>query len=114
LSKNARSAVHNDDLEAPENVLLGTLFGGIATVTSGSNLYHATSCPVTNNDIPIMGNDYRTHAREYAGLPLGSDSERYTRVPKLLGVETDRLNARDAVDDAKETYIQLYRDLKSF
>lgn len=113
LSNNIRGAVHNgDDLEARENILLGALFGGIAALTAGSNLCHAMSYPVANKWHTYHGETIAVLTpASTLDYNVGSDPERYARIAELLGVETDRLDTRDAADAAKEKYIQLQRDL---
>ena len=113
LAGNVRKAVNNgDDLEARSAMLRGALFGAIAGLTAGAHLCHAMAYPV--------GNRYHTYHGETIavltpastlGYNAASDPERFARIARMLGAETDGLSAREAADEARRHYVRLQQDL---
>lgn len=113
LSGNVRRAVHNgDDLEARSAMLKGALFGAIAGLTAGASLCHAMAYPV--------GNEYHTYHGETIavltpastlGYNAASDPERFARIARMLGADTEGMGTREAADRAREEYVRLQRDL---
>lgn len=113
LYSNIRRATHNgDDLQARENMLLGALFGGIASLTAGSNLCHAMSYPVANKWHTYHGETIAvlTPASTF-GYNASSDPKRFEKVAQMLGIDTSGMNGKEAAEKAKEEYIELQRDL---
>lgn len=113
LSSNVREVVNNgENLEARTKMLQGALFGAIAGLSAGAHLCHAMAYPVGNRFHSYHGQTIAVLTPATTlGYNVASDPERFARVGRMLGANTDALSVREAAETAREEYLRLQRDL---
>jgi alcohol dehydrogenase len=112
ITENLRQAVfHGDDLEARDNMLMGSLLGGLALANAGVGAAHALAYP--------LGGNYRVphglanailipHVMEF-NLPAAQ--KQFMMVAQCMGEPVGGLSITDAANAAVQAVQSLCRDI---
>lgn len=111
ISENLRSCVHNgSDLQAREQMLLGSLYAGIGLANAGVTAVHSLSYPLGSRyGVPHgLANTMILPAVMAYNLP--GALEKFTDIAEVMGEVTDNLPLREAASLAVEAVEALIED----
>ncbi|TCP90122.1 alcohol dehydrogenase class IV [Cricetibacter osteomyelitidis] len=113
IAKNIRTAFHHgQDVQARENMLLGSFLGGACIATSGTVAVHALSYPLGGKYHIPHGLSNAILLPDVMQFNLPACEEKFANVARAMGLDVQNCTERQAAEKMIDELYALIRDLE--